>query len=115
MASRCAAEPTVQTHGESELRIEWPVEGGDLLVDCRPDAFSVVSRGDVPRWSLDLTWDPDRAAPDLVLAPGEIRCRHEGHAYAVRLLRGKAETREHAIRLVPQDGCIVLDMSARTT
>ncbi|NQT85514.1 hypothetical protein HQ560_02040 [bacterium] len=107
--------PTVSETGESELRIEWPIEGGgSLLIDCRPDAFSVMARGNLPPWTLDLTWSPDKQSSIVAIEPKVVHCRHEGHAYVVPLLRGEAEARpNHTVRLVPESGCIVMDMSTR--
>jgi hypothetical protein len=64
---------------------------------------------------LELAWSPGKSTSLRRVEPKAIHCEHEGHAYAVRLKEGRAQEvpDSSAVRFVPGEGGVVMDMSSR--
>lgn len=111
-----AGEPQVHEQGETDLSVQWPVEGGGALrILCRPErlAFALPGRA-ASSWALDLAWDPGKPAAVRQVEERAVRFEHEGFAYAVTLAAGRCRQLEPArIRFEPDEAGLAFEMDHR--
>jgi len=109
--------PTVDDSVEGQLTVRWPTVSPEGAIVLTFDERTVRLRAEgraQDEWYLELSSDEQADLPFTRLGHQSVFCTFKEAAYTVSATRGTV-TKEMgaAFRVMPRDGCIVLDFSER--
>ena len=111
-------EPVVTESGDSVLLIDWPLDGGgSLRIRCEPETLTVTLPHGAPHAGLEMAWSRDATPPTIRVEPRQILFEHCGFPYVLRCRQGTFTQLcgKPAIRMLADDGTIVLDMNCTSS
>ncbi len=100
--------PVLNDSGNGEFTITWHSKEGTTAVTCREDAL--FCHFPAEQCQLSCTWAEGKQVPFISSDGKRIQCRHEGHHYAVTVMRGSVELdiMERVLRLIPDANGIAI-------
>ncbi len=109
--------PTVDDSTEGELAVRWPTESpqGAILLTFDERSMSIRAEGRIEDgWHLELSRAPQAELPYVRIDRQQVSCMFKNTRYAVLAQQGTF-TKEagSGLRIMPEDGRVVLDLSVR--
>ena len=109
--------PTVDDTTEGELTVRWPTESpkGAILLTFDERSMSIRAEGCVKdSWYLELSSDPQAKLPFVRIDRQQVSCTFKNTPYAVSAKQGRfTKGARSSLRIMPEAGRIVLDLSVR--
>jgi hypothetical protein len=109
--------PTVDDRVQGQLTVRWPTESpkGVIVLTFNERSVSIRAEGFVKdSFYLELSIDEQADLPFDRINHQRVSCTFKGNAYAVSAKQGKFTLEAgSSLRIMPEDGRIILDFSAR--
>jgi len=109
--------PTVDDSTEGELTVRWPTESpkGAILLTFNERSMSIRAEGRIKDgWYFELSSDTQADLPFIRIDRQQVSCTFKNTPYTVLAKQGTfAKEAGSGLRIMPEAGRIVLDLSAR--
>ena len=109
--------PTVDDRTDGELTVRWPIHSpkGEIVITCNETSISVSAKGGMKdNWFLELSSDKKANLPFRKIDRKKLSCTYKNAPYSISATQGVFTNEPGSgLRIIPEDNCIVLDVSSR--